>query len=326
MSHRHIVAFQGTGKARLVAACDLVPELAKAYVEDHDKTARPYTDFKEMLAKEKPDFVCVSLWPHLHSSVVCEVAPFKPRGIVCEKPMDIDWDGALRMHEACKKNGVALMVNHQRRFNKPFLEAKRIINSGSIGKLLRLESGWHNFQDSGTHMLDMLFNLNNDNEAVWVLAQADARGGRKVFGALQESHGIITFHSKNGVRSTYFAGKDYKDLGCLVRAIGESGVVEVMEDGPKWVRSRHDGGGWEYHDTGGESIHDDAAIGRGITDFIESIEKGTTALLSSDNALRPTEVIFAAYESAVKRARIDLPLPPGPSGLRKLAADVGVEF
>jgi UDP-N-acetylglucosamine 3-dehydrogenase len=211
------------------------------------------------------------------------------------------------------------------RFNKPFLEAKRLI-TGSIGKLLRLEAGWHNFQDSGTHMLDMLFNFNGDTDAEWVLAQADARGGRKVFGALQESHGIITFHSKNGVRSTYFSGVNYKDLGCLIRAVGDTGTVEVMEDGPKWLRFKREGGAWEYPDTGGESIHDDAAIGRGIADFIESIEKGRPAVLGSANALRPTEVIFAAYESAVRRTRIDLPLPPAPSGLRKLAAEQGVEF
>jgi len=325
MSHRHWVAFKGTGKAELAAVCDLVPERARAYADDHNKDARTYTDFKQMLEKEKPDFVCVALWPHLHASTVCAVAEYKPKGIVCEKPMDMDWDGALRMHEACNAKGVALMVNHQRRFNKPFIEAKRLI-TGSIGKLLRLEAGWHNFQDSGTHIIDMLFNFNGDNDAEWVLAQADARKGRKVFGALQESHGIITFRSKNGVRSTYFAGLNYKDLGCLIRAVGEAGTVEVMEDGPKWLRFRREGGAWEYPDTGGENIHDDAAIGRGIADFIEAVETGRPAVLGSENALRATEVIFAAYESAVSRTRVDLPLPPGPSALRKLAAEQGVEF
>ena len=99
-----------------------------------------------------------------------------------------------------------------------------------------------------------------------------------------------------------------------------------MEDGPKWLRFRREGGAWEYPDTGGENIHDDAAIGRGIADFIEAVETGRPAVLGSENALRATEVIFAAYESAVSRTRVDLPLPPGPSALRKLAAEQGVEF
>ncbi len=326
MSHRHWIGFKSTGRAELVGVCDLVEERARAYAADHDPKARTYTDFKAMLEKERPDYVCVSLWPHLHASTVKALVPFKPKGIVCEKPMDMDWDGALAMHAACAAAGVGLMINHQRRFNKPFGEAKRLIESGAIGKLARLDSAWHNFQDSGTHVLDMLFNLNGDSDAEWVLAQADARGGKKVFGALQEGHGVIDFRFKNGVRACHRAGKQYADLGCLIRAAGDAGVIEIMEQGPHWIRLRRDGGAWEFPDTGGEGIHDDAAIGRGIADFVAAVEQGREPVLGSRNALRPTEVIFAAYESAWRRARVDLPLPPGPSALRKLAAEHGVEF
>ncbi len=326
MSHRHWIGFKETGRAELVGVCDLMVDRAKAYAADHNPQARTYTDYTEMIRKESPDYVCVSLWPHLHAVTVKAVAALKPKGILCEKPMDVDWDAALAMHEACVAHGVGLMINHQRRFNKPFLEAKRLITSGAIGKLVRLDSAWHNFQDSGTHLLDMLFNLNGDEAATWVLAQADTRGGRKVFGALQESHGIIDFRFANGVRACHRAGKDYKDLGCIVRATGETGVVEIVEDGPRWIRVRQDGGGWDYPDTGGESIHDDAAIGRGIADFVAAIEGNREPLLGSRNALRPTEVIFAAYESALRRARVDLPLPAAPSALRKLAAEQGTEF
>jgi predicted dehydrogenase len=326
MSHRHWIGFKSTGKAELAAVCDLVPERAQAYANDHNPAAKLYADYKKMMAEVKPDFVCVSLWPHLHATTVCEVAPYSPKGILCEKPMDVDWDAALRMHLACQTNGVALMINHQRRFNKPFMEAKRLLDSGAVGKLVRLEGGWHNFQDSGTHCIDMLFNFAGDAEAEWVLAQADARGGRKVFGALQETHGLISWRFKTGVRATYFAGKNYADLGCLIRAVGETGVIEVMENGPNWVRLRKDGGAWEHPDTGGESIHDNAAIDRGIQDFVDAVEQGRPPVLGSQNAIRPTEVIFAAYESALRRTRIDLPLPPGPSALRKLAAEAGVDF
>ncbi len=326
MSHRHWAASKATGRAELAAVCDLIPERAQEYAKDHNPSAAIFTDYRKMMAEAKPDFVCVSLWPHLHAKVVCDLAPLKPRGILCEKPMDVDWDGAVRMHEACKANGVPLMINHQRRFNTPFREAKRLLDSGAVGKLVRLEGGWHNFQDSGTHLIDMLFNFAGDADAEWVLAQADARGGRKVFGALQESHGIITWRFKTGVRATYFAGKDYADLGCIFRIVGESGVIEINEKGAPWVRFRKDGGKWEPLDTKDEGIHGNEGIDRGVADFVDSIEKGRPAILGSQNAIRPTEVIFAAYESAWQRVRIDLPLPPAPSALRKLAAECGVDF
>ena len=177
MSHRHWIGFKGTGKARLAAVCDLMEDRAKAYAQDHNPEAKIYIDYKRMMAEIKPDFVCVSLWPHLHASTVCDLAPFKPKGILCEKPMDSDWDAAVRMHETCRANGVPLMINHQRRFNTPFSGAKKLLEAGAIGKLVRLDSAWGNFQDSGTHMIDMLFYFNNDQDAEWVLAQADARGG-----------------------------------------------------------------------------------------------------------------------------------------------------
>lgn len=326
MSHRHMTGFKATGRAELAAVCDLVPERAKAYAQDHNPAARLFTDYRTMMTEVQPDFVCVSLWPHLHASTVCELAPFKPKGILCEKPMDVDWDAALRMHEACAKHGVPLMINHQRRFNRPFIEAKKVITSGAIGKLKRLDAAWGNFQDTGTHAIDMLFHFNDDAEAEWVLAQADARNGRKVFGAFQESHGVMDVRFKNGVRATYHAGRDYKDFGFLIRATGESGVAEVLEDGPRWVRFRKDGGNWEYPDTGGESIHDDAGISRGIADFVEAVEQNRPALLGSANALKATEVIFAAFESAWRRTRVDLPLPPGRSALRRLALEQNLEF
>src|SRR5262245_53960723 len=84
MPHRHWIAFKTTGRAELVAVCDLVPERSRAYADDHNPKARTYTDYKEMMTKEKPAFICVSLWPHLHAPTVVALAPFKPRGILCE--------------------------------------------------------------------------------------------------------------------------------------------------------------------------------------------------------------------------------------------------
>src|SRR3989338_33991 len=90
MSHRHWIGFKGTGRAELAGVCDLIEERARQYANDHHPRARGYTDFKVMMEKEKPDFVCVSLWPHLHASTVKALVPFKPQGILCEKPMDVD--------------------------------------------------------------------------------------------------------------------------------------------------------------------------------------------------------------------------------------------
>jgi predicted dehydrogenase len=153
----------------------------------------------------------------------------------------------------------------------------------------------------------------------------DIRGARRIFGALNEGQGVVTFRFENGVRATMFSGKDNADLGCFIRVSGDKGVLEITTAEP-WLRVHElDRPGWQQFDTG-ESIHDDAAIYRGIDNLLACLETGGTPLLSSKNALRATEIIFAAYESSRRRARVDLPLPPGPSALLEMVASGEMEY
>jgi len=314
MAHRHMAGYRNSGKCELVAVADLKPENAAAFVKEWNPAARTYADYVEMMRKEKPDVVSVCLWPHLHAQVVCDIAPLGLRAIHCEKPMDIHWDSAMRMHQLCEQRGVQLTINHQRRYNKPFLKAKELLDAGAVGAIQRMDAAWGNFADSGTHWLDMLFYFNNETPAQWALGQIDIRGARRVFGALNEGQGVLTFHCQNGVRATMFSGKDHPDLGCFIRISGDKGVLEITTADP-WLRLHQlDRPGWEVFNTG-ESIHDDAAIYRGIDNLLECLETGATPLLSSKNAIRATEIIFAAYESSRRRGRVDLPLEPGPSAL-----------
>ncbi len=311
MAHQHVIGLLKTGKCELVATCDLKVDLAERFAQDHKAKAKAYKDYKGMMEEVKPDIVCISLWPHLHAEVVCECVKHKPKAIHCEKPMDIHWDASLKMHEECKKAGVVLTINHQRRFNKPLMKAREMIKEGKFGKLSLIEGAWHNFQDSGTHALDTIFFFNGDEDAEWALGNIDMRGSKKVFGALQEGQGIVTFKFKNGVRATMYAGKDHQDIGALVRVVGEKGVLELYENEP-WLSIQlfDKAGGFEVVDTG-EGIHDNEGNYRAMENLVECLESGKEPELRSANALRPTEIIFAAYESSRRRARVDLPLPPG---------------
>lgn len=314
MAHRHMAGFAASGRCELVAVADIKRENAEAFVEDHNPDAEVFTDYMDMMRQAAPDIVSVCLWPHLHGKVVCDIAPLGPKAIHCEKPMDVHWDAAVAMHEACKEHGVQLTINHQRRFNKPLLKAKSLLDEGAIGDIARMEAAWGNLFDSGTHWLDMLFYFNNDLPAEWALGQIDIRREKRIFGALVEGQGIVTFRFENGVRATMFAGQDYEDLGCMIRVIGQDGIIEILS-GPPWLRMHQFGEpGWQDLDPG-ETIHDNAAINRGIADLLDCLESGETPLLSSDNAIRATEIIFSAYESSRRRARIDLPLEAGPSAL-----------
>ncbi len=310
MAHRHMAGYALTGRCELAAVVDLSRENAEAFIAKHNPQSAIFADAREMMEGIRPDLVSICLWPHLHAQMVDVCAPFKPRAILCEKPMDIHWDAALRMHEICQRIGVLLAINHQRRFNLPLIKAKELLAGGAIGKLQRLEGAWHNLSDAGTHVLDMMFFYNDDTPADWVLGQIDLRGGTKAFGAINAGHGITEFRFTNGVRAIYHFGKDHAELGCLLRITGDAGEIEIRFDAP-WLRVRHAGQrDWEVVDTG-ENIHDDKAIYRGIAEILDCLDRGKVPQLASERGLRPTEIIFATHESSRRRARVDLPLPPG---------------
>ncbi|HUJ42366.1 MAG TPA: Gfo/Idh/MocA family oxidoreductase [Opitutaceae bacterium] len=327
MAHRHMAGYAASGRCTLAAVADLSPENAAAFVAAHNPAAAVFSDYRKMMRSIRPDVVSVCLWPHLHATVVCGAAPYQPRVILCEKPMDIHWDGCLRMHRTCARHGVLLAINHQRRFNLPLVRARELLTGGAIGHLLRLEGAWHNLSDSGTHVLDMMFFFNDDTPAEWVLGQIDMRGARKVFGAINAGHGISEFRFQNGVRAVYHFGHQHAEQGCLLRLTGESGVMEILYDAP-WLRlRRHGQAEWEIVDTG-ETIHDDQAIYRGIADLLACLDAGTVPQLASERALRPTEIIFATHESARRRGRVDLPLRAGKCAMLSMlaAGELEAEF
>ena len=316
MAHRHMAGYQAYGGCELVALVDTNRENAEAFASEHNPEAAIFEDHLRMLAVARPDVVSVCLWPHLHAEVVCALAEseHRPRIIFCEKPMDVHWDACLRMHAACEANGVMLTINHQRRFNLPLLKAKEILDRGDLGDLRSLRGGWHNLSDAGTHVLDMMFYYNQDIPATWVLGQVDTRECNRKFGAVQAGHGITEIRFENGVHGVYHFGKDHEELGCLLRIVAERGVIEVLNEEP-WLRMiRHGQTAWEIIDTG-ENIHDDQAIYRAIADFLDAHQEGRIPQMHSSIALRPTEVIFATHASSQQRARINLPLPPGPDAL-----------
>ena len=319
MAHRHMAGFAAHGGCHLAAVADLSRDNAEAFVARHGPAARIFADYREMMAAVRPDVVSVCLWPHLHAEVVEACAAFRPKVIFCEKPMDIHWDAALRMQQVCREAGVLLAINHQRRFNLPVARAKTMLDAGEIGRLVRLDGAWHNIADSGTHVLDMMFFYNDDTPAEWVLGQIDMRGATRVFGAIHAGHGIAEFRFANGVRAIYHFGHQHAELGCLLRITGERGVMEILFDAP-WLRVRRAGqADWEVVDTG-ESIHDDKAIYRGIADVLDSLDSSRVPQLAAERALRATEIIFATHESARRRGRVDLPLPPGRCAMLEMLA------
>ncbi|MBA2941233.1 Gfo/Idh/MocA family oxidoreductase [Paenibacillus sp. CGMCC 1.16610] len=109
----------------------LAVETAKKY------GVRAYTDYQEMLQKEKPDIAVIALPHFLHKEVSIRCAEHGSH-ILLEKPMALNTVECDEIIAAAERNEVKLMVGHTQHYFPENIEVRRIIESGELGKLVMI--------------------------------------------------------------------------------------------------------------------------------------------------------------------------------------------
>ncbi|MFO8006211.1 MAG: Gfo/Idh/MocA family oxidoreductase [Candidatus Brocadiia bacterium] len=311
MAYHHADGFLNLDDhCELVAAADIVEENVHAFA-DRYSVQGTYLDYHEMLGAEDLDVVSICTWPHLHEQMTVDCARAGVRAVHCEKPMADTWGGARHMASVCAQNDVQLTFNHMRRFSKVIRNAKALLDDGQIGELMRVEFGRHNLCDTGTHWFDTANYLAGQPTAEWVLAQVHYERKRLTFGAHQENQAISLWRYESGVFGLALTGggEDIPRAHC--RLMGTDGLIEIHPAGPDTprLRIRRKGGAqWEAVDCEGETVHDTVNYNRVIAELSDCLESGRTPETGARNALQATELVFASWESARRRGRVDLPL------------------
>lgn len=191
--HSHLSALAAIPSVTVVAGCDIVPEARDRFVESWSATwpgITTYADYKEMLATEDLDIVCVATPDHLHGDVVRLAAESGVRGIFCEKPISVNLEDVDSMIEAIERNRVVVNVNHTRRWMPVYVAARERIRSGAIGKLAQVTVHfggeramlWRNH----SHFLDMITYFAEGSPA-WVVG--DLEPGFEDYGTRYRGNG-----------------------------------------------------------------------------------------------------------------------------------------
>jgi UDP-N-acetylglucosamine 3-dehydrogenase len=314
MSRSHAAGFVKSGKCEIIALSDLIEDrMARFNGEFCEGKAAQFTDYEKMLAEIQPEIVSIATWPHLHAPMTIAAAKTPGvKAIHCEKPMATTYADAKQMAEACAANNIQLTLNHQRRHLPTFLTARRLVSEGVIGTLTRMEASCGNMLDWGTHWLNKFQMMNAEVMPSWVMGQVDVRKLVSVFGVKHDTDGIAVIGYENGVFGTLYTGDNgEKLLGCSIRLIGTEGTLELHNTAPHlrlWTRSGYreitgpETGGGLHGDSENNPNADN------VVDLVNCLESKTTPLCDVSNALPTTEIIYAIYESARRRGRIDLPL------------------
>ena len=136
---RLIESVQGSGKIRLVSAVTRDPAARKPLA---DRFGLALTDrYADVLADPAIDAVVLAT---PHSAHADEVAAAAQAGkhVFVEKPFTLTRASAEAAIEACRKAGVTLAVGFNRRHMPSYVDMKRRIAAGEIGRLRHLEGNF----------------------------------------------------------------------------------------------------------------------------------------------------------------------------------------
>lgn len=238
----HAVPASTLEESELVACCDVVAERAAAAAEKYG--AKAYTDYREMLDREKLDAVHLCL-PHYLHTAVAKYAFSRGVNVLSEKPMSIDYESAEDAVISAEKAGVLYGVIFQCRYNNSAQLVKRSLEAGKLGKIISArstltwkrddeyykESDWKGTWDKegggvvidqAIHSIDLVnWMVNSEVKSV---SCSMANRGHKIVKVEDSAEGLITY--ENGVRYGFYCMNNYGcDEPIEIRLLCEKGKV-----------------------------------------------------------------------------------------------------
>lgn len=136
IAESHVAALSKMPNARIVGMCDVNAERGRPSA---DAAGAPFfTDHIAMIEATKPDVVSVCT-PHPFHPAIAIDAFARGAHVLVEKPMAISVADADRMIDAADRAGRILAVNFQQRFKPAVQRARKFIDDGELGELVRVQ-------------------------------------------------------------------------------------------------------------------------------------------------------------------------------------------
>jgi oxidoreductase GFO/IDH/MOCA family len=334
ISPNHLAAAKAN-RLEIVAICDLKPE----NMEDKKRkfelgdTIKQYTDYEEMLQKEKPELVAIATESGKHAEIALRCMDFGCN-LIIEKPIALSIEDADKIIEKSNRLNLKVCANHQNRFNKSIQKIREALEKNRFGKMFygTAHIRWcrdHEYydraswrgtweQDGGAlmnqciHNIDLLRWMMGD-EVEEVVGMTDRLHHDYIEA---EDLGIALVKFKNGAYGIIEGTTDVypKNLEETLYLFGEKGTVKAggqsvnvieewrfsdMLDDPEEVKRR-------FHE------NPPNVYGYGHTplyaDVIDAIVNDRKPYVDAEAGKRALELVLAIYESSLKGEIIKFPL------------------
>lgn len=305
--------------AKITAICNRMVEKAKILMAQYG-IPRHYTDYREMILQEKPDFVDIITPPDTHLEM-CKFAAENDVNVLCQKPLAPTIEECKEIVRICNDSGVRFMVNENWRWQPWYREIKRLLETDAIGELFsmsfhtRLGDGWGQdaylgrqpyfrtmprllIYETGVHFIDTFRYLAGEVESIY----ARLRKLNPIIAG--EDCGCVIFSFKSGAVGIWDANR-YNEKECknprytfgtfLVE--GSKGSIEMDTDANMFIKPI--GKPLRHHDY----THEDKGFGGDCcyftqSHFIDCMNSGKPFETSGEEYLKTWDVQEACYQSA----------------------------
>ncbi|HLZ07868.1 MAG TPA: Gfo/Idh/MocA family oxidoreductase [Chloroflexota bacterium] len=280
--------------------------------------ARYYATVSALVANADVQAVSICLPHALHAEATIAAAA-AGKHVLCEKPIATTLDDADRMIRACRDAGVKLMIGQTHRFRPEHLEARRLLDEGTIGQVLFVNdliwwaregdeslqwrgeiamNGGGIFMDNGVHAADRL--------RWWLRSEVTsvtARIGRGRGLIEGEENGTALLGFANGATAVLqqALGTPASASCCYVEFVGTHGVVRV--DTWQGLKISLRGKPWETVEYPKDGL---GGFDLELFEFVSAIRENREPAVTGEDGRAAFAIIGAIYESARKRTTVEL--------------------
>lgn len=157
-----------------------ISAVASEYLKENDTFdgIKTYSDYKEMLEKEKPEVVVLCKTAEKQYEISKYCLNFGIEKLFVEKPMGMNVVEAKELEELAKNNNCEVMVGFMKRFSPLYIKMKEIINMPEFGSIKQFNAefyitsgrvGWTDeifLKKGGIHFVNVLLWLFGEVEEV----------------------------------------------------------------------------------------------------------------------------------------------------------------
>lgn len=316
--HRHLPEYGANSKVQIVAVCDIVKERAEEIASQFG--AKAFSNFEELLLEAEIDAVSVCTPNYLHAPI--SIAALNAgKHVLCEKPMATSNEEALAMIAASKSSGKKLMIAHNQRFVPSHVKARKLIESGDVGKIYSFRTAFGHpgpekwsadgarswffkkeqafigaMGDLGVHKTDLIrYLLGEEIVEVASFVETSAKTNSDV-----DDNAVCILKTESGIVGTLAASWSYvskEDNSTII--YGENAILRLEEDPYFSLIVQYKNGETVKYELGKIQSNEEGGqkSSHVIENFVNSIVNDTEPVISGEEGMKSLQVILAALES-----------------------------